>query len=594
MKPLPSSLIEVLDFWSITLPDKVAYIFLADGESKEESITYFELRRRATIFAANLQNSAKPYSRVLLLNPPGIDFIISFLGCLYAGHIPVPLYPPDKHSLSRMISVSLDCDSTIALTNSDSISKFESYKQLYSDTLQRKSKDYADFLNVVNRLHLIDTDILQQDLYFAYNGVMPASDQTAFLQYTSGSTNHPKGVMVSHGNLVHNSMLIHKLVEHDPNHCKVSWLPPFHDMGLIGEILQSLYSGMTCVFMSPNSFLKKPVRWLKAITKYSHLGPISCGSPNFGYEFCIETTTDEQLEQLDLSAWKLAYNGAEPVRIATVERFIKKFSPCGFKSSAFHPVYGLAENTLLVSVSRISEEPVITKLDAGKLKNNIAVECNDPDVPTILLPACGDIIAEQKVIFVDPETLIECPEGHIGEIWIKGGSVAKGYWKNDEETARTFQAHLSNTNEGPFMRTGDLGFMLNKRLYITGRLKDMVIICGQNHYPQDIELTVEETHEAIRVAGGAAFSIEKDENEVLVVVYELKRKLSKNLNLDELKSLIRDTVFKKHGLIIFDIVFIEQSTFPKTSSGKLQRRLCKKMYLENTLEVVNNETNVLN
>jgi len=594
MNQLPNSLLDVLDYWSTALPDKIAYIFLIDGESKEETITYSELRSRSIIFAANLQKTTKPNTRVLLLNPPGINFIVSFLGCLYAGNIPVPLYPPDKHSLSRMVSVSLDCDSNIALTNSDSILKFESYKNLYSETLQTKSTDYYNFIKVVNRLQLIDSDVLQQNSHNSYNIFKPQPDQTAFLQYTSGSTNYPKGVMVSHLNLVHNSMLMNKLAEHNPDNCKVSWLPPFHDMGLIGEILQSLYSGMTCVFMSPNSFLKRPVRWLKAITKYSYLGPVCCGSPNFGYEFCIETTTDEQIEQLDLSAWKIAYNGAEPVRISTLERFINKFSACGFKPKAFHPVYGLAENTLFVSFSSVNEEPVITKLDANMLKNNIAVECTDSLANTVLVPACGNITDEQKVLFVNPDTMIECPEGHIGEIWIKGDSVAQGYWNNEEESIRTFKAYLSDTGEGPYMRTGDLGFVLDKRLYITGRLKDMVIICGQNHYPQDIKLTVEKTHEAIRTSGGAAFSIEKDENEVLVVVYELKRKFVKDINSDELMSLIRDAVLKKHNLFIYDIVFIEQSTFPKTSSGKLQRRLCKKMYLENTLEKVRTEINNLN
>jgi acyl-CoA synthetase (AMP-forming)/AMP-acid ligase II len=591
--PLPDSLIDVLDHWSVTSPNKTAYIFLADGENKEETITYAELQKRVMIFAANIQKTTQPHERVLLLNPPGIDFIISFLGCLYAGNIPVPLYPPDKHSLSRMVSVSLDCDAITALANSITIEKFDSYKTLYSETLQQKSKDYVDFIKVVDQLKLIDSDVLQHDIKNPLKESRPKSNQTAFLQYTSGSTNHPKGVMVSHGNLVHNSMLIHKLTLHDPDHCKVSWLPPFHDMGLIGEILQNLYGGMTLVFMAPNAFLKRPIRWLKAITKYSYLGPVSCGAPNFGYEFCIETVTDDQLEQLDLSKWKLAYNGAEPVRIATIERFINKFKPCGFKPSAFHPTYGLAENTLIVSVSEMHEDPVITTLDADLLKQNIAKECNEDARNTIKLPACGDIIDEQRVIFVNPETLTECPEGHIGEIWVKGGSVALGYWNNEEETQRTFNAHVSDTGEGPFLRTGDLGFTLNKRLYITGRLKDMVIICGQNHYPQDIEITVEESHEAIRTAGGAAFSIDHQGNEALVIVYELKRKYLKQINFEAVKATIRDAVIKKHGLAILDIVFIEQSSFPKTTSGKLQRRLCKQLYLDGKLEVLKEETDII-
>jgi len=587
MEPFFESFLDVVEYWSNRLPDKKAYIFLADGETKEETITYLELKRKVTAFATNIQKDTKPDDRVLILNPPGIDFIISFLGCLYAGVIPVPLYPPDKHSLSRLVSVSLDCDSVLALANSHVISKFDSYKALYETSLEEKNQDKANFFKVVNRLKLIDSDQLQQDFQNKITIKKPQRDQTAFLQYTSGSTSQPKGVIVSHYNLIHNSQIIYKAIKHSPDHCKVSWLPPFHDMGLIAEVLQSLYGGMTLVFMSPNAFLKRPVRWLKAITAYKHLGPITCGSPNFGYEFCIETVTDEQLEQLDLSAWKLAYNGAEPVRISTINRFINKFSVCGFKANAFHPVYGLAENTLLVSVSDLSEPPLIKNFDANLLKINIAKENNNGQ--TIPLPSCGNIVEDHKVIIVDPDENTERSEGNVGEIWIKGGSVAQGYWNNEVETQRTFHAHLSKTGEGPFMRTGDLGFIYQNHLYITGRIKDIIIICGQNHYPQDIEITVEEAHEAIRTAGGGAFSIDRDENEMLVIVYEIKRKFYKTLNLEDLRTCIRDAVFKKHSLYVYDIVFIEQSSFPKTTSGKLQRQLCKKQYLDGSLEIANIE-----
>jgi len=360
----PDSFTEVLDYWSEKLPEKNAYIFLADGESKEIPITYGELKKRVVIFAANLQKKQCFQQRVLILNDPGIDFIVSFLGCLYAGVIPVPLYPPDKHSLDRVITVSYDCTASIALADCNVIEKFESYKTIYKESLQKKSQEYVEFIKVIEHMQIVDSALMQQDHQNALDYVKPKRDQTAFLQYTSGSTSKPKGVEVSHYNLIHNSMLMHKLINHDPSHCKVSWLPPFHDMGLIGEVLQNLYSGTTLVFMSPNAFLKKPIRWLKAITKYSSLGPVTCGAPNFGYEFCIETVSDEQLAELDLSNWKLAYNGSEPVRISTVERFIKKFSACGFRPTAFQPVYGLAENTLLVTFSPYYQPPLFTRLYA--------------------------------------------------------------------------------------------------------------------------------------------------------------------------------------------------------------------------------------
>ena len=589
----PTSFIDILEYWTEKTPNKVAYIFLADGEDTEEKITFKELRERVILFASNLNRQIGKNNRILILNPAGLDFIISFLGCLYAEIIPVPLYPPDKHSLNRMISVSSDCSATIALANSQIIEKFDSYKLAYSDSLQVRSKEYNEFLKVTADLTLLDTRVLQINDNVDLKLVRPERDQIAFLQYTSGSTSKPKGVMVSHYNLVHNSMLIHKYFGHDTNHCKVSWLPPFHDMGLIGEVLQSLYSGMTLVFMAPNSFLKKPFRWLRAISKYSHLGLITSGSPNFGYDFCVETVSDEQISQINLKNWKIAYNGAEPVRIATLENFAKKFKECGFKRSSLYPVYGLAENTLVVSVPKHLETPIIGTFDATLIKEKQIVKESDSVQNSVSLPSCGVIYNDQKVTIVDPESMQKYPDGHIGEIWIKGESVAKGYWNNSDETKRTFEAYLPDSGEGPFMRTGDLGFILNNNLYITGRLKDLIIICGHNHYPQDIEITVESVHEAIRPSGGAAFAIDDNfGNEKLVVVYELKRKFYKTLNFTELKGKIRDAVFKKHGINVSDIVFIEQSSFPKTSSGKHQRQLCKKQYIDSSLEIIKNETNI--
>jgi acyl-CoA synthetase (AMP-forming)/AMP-acid ligase II len=285
---------------------------------------------------------------------------------------------------------------------------------------------------------------------------------------------------------------------------------------------------------------------------------------------------------LDLSGWKIAYNAAEPVRASTLNRFIEKFSVCGFKAQSMFPGYGLAENTLIVSFPDKVRVPLIKNFDIEQLKSNKAVENSDTG-NSITIPSCGNITEGQKVIIVNPDNILQCKDGNIGEIWIKGESVALGYWNNEPETTRTFRAYLSDTGEGPFLRTGDLGFLYLDNLYITGRLKDMIIIAGHNHYPQDIEITVEEAHDAIRQGCGAAFSIDHKNVEKLVIVYEMKRKYYKAINQDEIKNVIRDAVFRKHDICVFDIIFIEQSSFPKTSSGKLQRQLSKKQYLDGAL-----------
>jgi acyl-CoA synthetase (AMP-forming)/AMP-acid ligase II len=585
------SFVHILEKRVSETPDHIAYIFLADGEDKKEIMTYAQLQQKIRNFAANIRQEAQPGSRALIFNPPGIDFIVSFLGCFYAGVIPVPLYPPDNHSLRRLLSIAEDCGTNLALANSQIISRFDSIKTNCEETNETKTEEQEGLIKLASNLQLIDSMLLQNNIGNPFDLLLPKRDDTAFLQYTSGSTSKPKGVIVSHYNLVHNSNLINKYFGHTPEYLKVSWLPPFHDMGLIGEVLQCLYAGIPLVFMSPSAFLKKPVRWLYAITNYKHLGYVTSGAPNFAYDFCTNTVSDEQIAKIDLSHWKVAYNGAEPVRASTLENFTKKFAVCGFKKQSFYPVYGLAENTLVVTVPKHNETPYVLYAVSEHLKLNKITEAPVDSADSIAIPSCGHISEEQEIKIVDPEKLCVRAEKEVGEIWIKGDSVAKGYWNNQPETQRVFNAFIHSTPDGPYLRTGDLGFIYQNKLFITGRVKDMIIIRGHNHYPQDIEETVENADNSIRSSCGAAFSIDRDNTESLAIVYEVKRKYCKTIDPETVKANIREKVFQKHGLYAQYIELIEPSTFPKTSSGKLQRQLCKKQFLEGNLKNISLQKN---
>ncbi len=591
MKTIYKSVGDILFKNSVKYDKKPSYIFLPDGEKSENTLTYQSLESKSINIASNIQQEVKKGDRVLILTPPGLDYIIGFLGCLITGAIPVPLYPPDSRSLDRLMNIARNCDAKIALTNESVISRYNNQQSSLSSNDKELQKSYVEQIELLKNIKLIDTQEISINTGAKYNQVSVNENDTAFLQYTSGSTSQSKGVMVTHKNLLYNSALIKKYFDHNDTECKVSWIPPFHDMGLIGDILQTIFSGMTMVFMSPNSFLKKPVRWLNAITNYKKLGPITSGAPNFAFDWCTKLITDSQMEKLDLSGWKVAYNGSEPVKPSTLTKFTEKFGKCGLKKETLSPVYGLAEGTLMVSPPEYDKVAIVECFDRKKIqKNKVQVCTNNTKTNSIVYPSCGRVIPEQKTIIVNPESKLPCSNEEIGEIWVKGKSIGKGYWKNPVETENTFHGYLSNTKEGPYLRTGDLGFIYNGRLYITGRIKDLIIIRGENYYPQDIEQLVENTHEYIRNGCGAAISITIDDNEELVIIYELKRKNTQLANLIEMKDNIQSELFQKFGLNAYDIIFIEPSTFPKTSSGKLQRQLSKKMYIDNKLLRINELT----
>jgi len=560
------SLLEIISYRAQYQPDKQAYIFLQNGETESESITYRELERQAKAMASYLQSWQG--EKALLLYTSGLEFIRAFFGCLYAGVIAVPVYPPRRNQkLSRLLAIANDAQTKLALTSTSILVDIE--KRWLEKT-------------ELSQLKWVATDTIEANTQeFVPQSLTP--DSLAFLQYTSGSTGIPKGVMVTHGNIIHNQQIIQTAFGNSEKSICVSWLPLFHDMGLIGHVIQPIYVGFTNILMSPTAFLQKPIRWLKAISQYR---ATTSGGPNFAYDLCVQKIKPEDLANLDLSSWDLAYSGAEPVRAETMEQFFQKFAPCGFNYNAFYPCYGMAETTLLVTGGDKNEKPVIRRMKAAELAQNSVVESEISGSESLAIVGCGCPYIDTKVSIVNPESLTRCGLGQVGEIWVSSGSVAFGYWNHPEATQETFQAYLKDTGEGPFLRTGDLGFVRNGELFVTGRLKDLIIIRGQNHYPQDIELTVENSHPSLRNHSSAAFSIEIKGEEQLVIACEVERTALRKFNTEEVVKEVRKAVSKKYDLQVYAVVLLKTATIPKTSSGKIQRHACRSGFLNESLNVV--------
>ena len=563
-----STLVDLLRTRALNQPDDTAYIFLQDGENESGRLTYQELDRQARAFAAALQYLDASGERALLLYPPGLEFIIAFFGCLYAGVIAVPAYPPRRNqNLSRLLSIVTSSQAKVALTTASELANIRSRLE--------QNPELA-------RLNWLSIDDLNNDQASSWQEPALYKNTLAFLQYTSGSTGTPKGVMVSHGNLLHNEQLIKMGFGHTADTLFVGWLPLFHDMGLVGNVLQPLYLGIPSILMPPVAFLQKPWRWLQAI---SHYKATTSGGPNFAYDLCVRKITPQQRSSLDLSSWSVAFNGAEPVRAETMERFADYFAPCGFRPQAFYPCYGMAETTLFVSGGLKTVPPVLYQVEGAALEQNQVVAAAEDHVNSQTIVGCGQTFFD-KLVIVDPASNTQCRADQVGEIWVSGLSVAQGYWNRTEATEQTFNAYLADTHEGPFLRTGDLGFMTHGELFITGRLKDLIIIRGRNHYPQDIELTVEKSHPALRSGCGVAFSVKVKDEERLVVAQEVERGYLRRLNVDEVVGAIRRAVSEEHELHIYAVLLLRTASIPKTSSGKLQRHACRAGFLDGGLNVV--------
>ncbi len=561
-----STVIDILRWRGSEQPDRIAYTFLRDGTVEDGHLTYGELDRRARAIGAALRSSAAVGERALLLYPQGREFIAAFFGCLYAGIIAIPAYPPRSNKGgSKLHAIARDARPLVALTTSENLTRAQAHFVAEPD---------------LPPLRLLATDKPAGDFAGEWQPPEVKGATLAYLQYTSGSTSAPKGVMVSHDNLKHNLLDLDQGWEHTPESIAVTWLPTFHDMGLVYGIIEPLYRGFRCFVMPPVSFIQRPIRWLRAI---SERGATHSVAPNFAYELCIRKVKPEERAGLNLSRWSVAVNGAEPVRRETLERFAAAFEPCGFRWSAFSPGYGLAESTLKVCATRKTEAPVVVTINAGALEKHQVVEAPSSYQGGRTFVGCGRATLETKVAIVHPESLTRCPPDQVGEIWVSGPSVAQGYWNRPAETAAVFKAFLADSGEGPFLRTGDLGFLKDGHLFVTGRLKDMIIIRGQNHYPQDIELTAEQSHPALRPGCSIAFSIEAAGEERLIVAQEVERDY-KNLNRDELVEAIRQAVAEEHEVQVYAVVLLRPGGIPKTSSGKVQRQACRAAYLAGSLD----------
>jgi len=553
-------------------PDRAAYTYLLDGEEAECRLTFRELDRQARTVAAHLLEHRLTGQPVLLLYAPGLEYIAGLFGCFYSGAIAVPCWPPDlvrlQRTLPRLLAVARDCHAAAVLTTSAIAG--------LADTLRALAPELA-------ALRWLASDGMAQDAASSFRLPTLSARSLALLQYTSGSTSEPKGVMLSHENLLHNSAAIRDLFDHrDERRSGVIWLPPYHDMGLIGGLLQMAYVGGHVTLMSPIDFLKRPVRWLKALTRTrAH----TSGGPNFAYDLCVRKVTPAQKQELDLSSWGVAFNGAEPIRSDTLERFAAAFAECGFRKDSFYPCYGLAEATLIAAGPRPDRRAGISLLtvDSESLSRGRVVPPSREGARTQQLVGCGPGLSDQQLLIVDAESRRPCPEGHVGEIWIAGRSVSQGYFQRPEATAATFGTCLADSGEGPFLRTGDLGFLQDGELFVTGRCKDVLIFDGRNHYPQDIELTVERSHPTLRPGGSAALSVDGGAAARLVILAEVDGK--EHPSGEAVAAAIRRAVAENHDLRVAAVRLLRAATLPKTGSGKVQRFACRTGFLNDTLDV---------
>lgn len=560
------TLVELLQNRALQQPQQ-KYTFLPDGETEAGSLTYQALDALARAQAARLQALGASGERALLLFPPGLDYLATFFGCLYANVIAIPLYPPKlKRNLGKISAIAQDAGATLAIAPARYL---ENLEQLCERATELKA------------LRWLAAETLAGN---AEQWQSPSIDpnDVAYLQYTSGSTSAPKGVMVSHANVLYNVEYIHRGVGDDANSVAVTWLPHFHDMGLVEGLLKSLYVGIPCYFMPPAAFIQRPMRWLEAISRYQ---ATHSGGPNFAYDLCASKSAGDRQTALDLSSWRVAYSGAEPINRETLERFASVFEPCGFRTRAFCPAYGMAEATLKISAVRCFDAPTFLSVDAGALEHNRIEEVAEGDREARTLVGCGFPEFGTKVAIVNPASLTQCQPHEVGEIWVAGETVTLGYWHRPEETETTFRAYLSPTGEGPFLRTGDLGFLHQGELFITGRLKDVIIIRGRNLYPQDIERTAERSHPTLRPGANAAFSVEVAGAEQLVIVQELEARRAPE-HAEEAIGAIRSCIAEEYEVQVYAVLLIKPGSIPKTTSGKIQRRATRAKFLSGNLEIV--------
>jgi len=544
----------------------IAYAFLRDTLEPGAELSWSELRKRVAQLSRMLCHRTAPGARVLLLYPPGLDVVIAFWACISAGLIPIPAPPPDsirrKHSLPRLRAILNDAQASMVLTTG-SIHALASSLLMESGTSSWLTTD--DLTGAV---------LAEEPL--RYSGT-----SLAYLQYTSGSTATPRGVMISHRNVLAQCAGLSLATGVTAASRSLCWLPYYHDYGLVHGILAPFYAGIPAFLMSPVTFLRRPLRWLEAIDRF-HI--THSGAPNFAYESCLAALQEKKEWSGRLDRWTVASCGAEPIRAETVEAFTSRFSVYGFDPRAFTPAYGLAESTLVVTAKRHGTDMEVLAVSAEGLADQ-RVSVTEASAPAARkLVGCGEPLDGTVIRIVDPVTNVVCPPGRIGEIWLSGQSVAEGYWARSEESREAFRASVEGDLGASFLRTGDLGFLHGRQLYVTGRLKDLIILHGRNLYPQDIERSVERCHVALRAGGGAAFSVDRGQGEELVVIQEIDR--TGSLDVEDVNEAIRQAVMDEHLVGIAEVVLVRTGGLPKTASGKVQRRLAKAAFLEGTLPLV--------
>lgn len=570
LESAPLNFPELLHKLAQSDPDRVIYHFLGSEDGVEGNLTLAELDRRARQVAAKLVGEGFQGSRALMLYPPGLDFIVGLFGAFYAGVVAVPVFLPRKNrTADRVRSIADNAEAACVLTRQDSLTRLGWFVDQAADlgSLPWFATDHTDG----------NEELADADIHIEPNDL-------AVLQYTSGSTGTPRGVMLTHANLLRNCRTICTGFAASRFDIAASWLPTYHDMGLVGGVLTPMAMGAETYLMSPMAFLQRPVRWLEMISRYR---VTVSGAPNFAYELCLQRVTEEDLRGLDLSTWRLAYNGAEPIRASTLDAFARRFAPVGFHRDALYACYGMAESTLLVTGTKNGKVPLFRELRRDALEQGGRAEIAMPGEDQVsTLVSCGTppIGSEVSLRIVNPSTGEICGESCVGEIWVSSPSVGKGYWRRPDDTETTFGATLPGNPGKKYLRTGDLGFLMDGELYVTGRIKDMIIVRGVNHYPQDIELTVERADPRLRPGACAAFSVTKRDQEHLVIVCEVRRTLDDAAeHLQSLFAAIRGEISRKHDLAVEAIVLIRNGSIPKTSSGKIQRSECRSAFLEGNL-----------
>ncbi|HIQ21835.1 MAG TPA: hypothetical protein EYH34_11455 [Planctomycetes bacterium] len=560
-----TSLVDVARWRAMHQSDEPLYIYLKDGERESGQLTFGQLDRRARAIAAELQARGAVGERVLLLFPPGLEFNAAIFGCLYAGAVAVPAYPPDPLRLDRTLP---------------------RLKAILRDAQARLVFGTEELLRLVRgplaplgAAEVVALEAMRHDRPSQWTPVDGGPDRLCLLQYTSGSTGNPRGVILTHRNLMHNLWTMH--LQDSDGVVGVIWVPPYHDLGLIGGVFLPLYSGRRIVVIPPVAFLQQPVRWLRAISRYRVK---TAGAPTFGYELCVRKFRPDGDGQLDLSSWSIAVVGAEPVRAEAIERFVRTFEPYGFHPETFMPAYGLAEAVLHVTGGQRGEGYVIRSFSGRALERHRVEEVPPDDSDARRLVGCGRPVPGERVVIVDPRSRRPVAPGGVGEIWVQSPSVAQGYWNRPRQTERIFRARLAGEANGHYLRTGDLGFFHEGQLFVAGRLKELIILGGRNFYPQDIELTVRNSHPALRSGSGAAFSCVMEGREQLVVVHECRG--SSRFRLEDVVAKIRRELATEYLLTPYAILLIPGGTLPRTSSGKIRRRACRGMFLAGRLKVL--------